>query len=256
MPACAEQWNELLSCALDGEARPAELERLERHLSECPSCAEAGGEYLGVRWRLEGLRGRGRTDRFAPAASRSTRTARARWRWGSALVGALAAVLVFAGGLAGAPGWTRWADPAESGSLTSQAERHHYEAFAQGDPCEFRSASPRAVAHWLHSQVGYAVDVPELPGAKLLGARHCTLEGAPTASILYRRGGVGITLFVPETGSAAAEATLRFAGGDTHCTLGRKGDRICAARAGPRVALAVAEADAPELVSLTHAATR
>lgn len=134
-------------------------------------------------------------------------------------------------------------------ALAEDLERHHYKAFGQSSPCEFTSSDPRAVAAWLSTNVGYAVEVPAIPGAKLLGARRCKLRGVLTASLQYREDGQALTLFVTRTGTPVARDAARFASNSPRCTHGSLGESICAVQGPSGARIAVAELDDASLLA-------
>ena len=94
-------------------------------------------------------------------------------------------------------------------------------------PCDFTSSNPTAVRAWVAANVGYEVEVPEIPGATLLGARRCTVHGGVTASLLYRRGAEPISLFLPQAGTSAQTEAVRMSRG-LPGWVGRLGAVICA----------------------------
>ncbi len=75
---------------------------------------------------------------------------------------------------------------------------------ASGDEAE--------VTRWIGAQVDFAMYVPSLPGARLVGARLCVIDGRRGAVIDYDVNGVPVSYFVvPEgTGSADASRPARF----------------------------------------------
>ena len=58
------------------------------------------------------------------------------------------------------------------------------------------SADPAEITGWLASQLYFAMYVPELPGARLRGARLCALDGRRGAVVEYDVEGVAVSYFV------------------------------------------------------------
>lgn len=123
--------------------------------------------------------------------------------------------------------------------LMFEVEGQHMRAFTHGKPCEFESADPQAVSDWIASQSEQRLQVPELPGASLLGARRCELKGKPAMALVYQVDGRGLTIFVPGENSDAASSAIAFSEGGARCTTGSLGERICAASGAQRSAVAV-----------------
>jgi len=244
MDACSPEWQERISSWFDGEVHAHERQAVEQHLAQCEGCGREATRYAPVRAALKAQAAAeahvppeliARVSRLAsharPALSR---------RW---MVG-LAAAVAFVGIL-----WTSWPTRMNN-ALAMDLERHHLKAFSRATPCEFESSDPVAVKAWVVREVGYAVDVPVVPGATLLGARRCRLHGQLSASLLYRHErGTAMTLFLPSPGSPAAREAASFAGDETRCMQGPIGERICVApRGGGHAALAVSELEPPVLV--------
>src|SRR5262249_18013230 len=104
--------------------------------------------------------------------------------------------------------------------VVDELEARHLTAFARAAPCDFESADPAAVRAWVAAHLGQEVDVPNVPGARLLGARRCSLSGTATVSLMYRRGGEPVSLFVPPPGTATAAENVRLAQERAGCTVG------------------------------------
>ncbi len=243
MEACSPQWQERLSAWFDGEAQGEERRAVELHLSACAGCAREAARYASLR---QALKTEGAVEARVPPAlvARATRLAPRARRFlpRRRLAAGAAAALMSVGVL-----WT--ACPGGLGmneALAMDLERHHLKAFSRVTPCEFESSDPAEVKAWVAREVGYAVEVPVVPGATLLGARRCRLHGKLSASLLYRHeGGKAMTLFVPLPDSDAAREAARFAGDGPRCTQGPVGERICVAPHGS--ALAVSELE-PEVL--------
>jgi len=210
--ACSETWLEILSAWHDGEATPAEVGRVSMHVPGCERCQSTLADFRRIRRAFQGAPRAGAQDR--PARRRRS----GRLLAAAALAAAMLAAIVGAKNLRPETG------------LAEQLELRHVQAFSRSPACEFHSADPAAVGHWLAENVGYEVQVPAIPDAELLGARRCPLNGGMTASVLYRRRGESVTLFLPRTGSPVAEETERLALEVGGCTVGRLGLTVCAQR--------------------------
>ncbi|MCE9668198.1 zf-HC2 domain-containing protein [Myxococcus stipitatus] len=243
MEACSPQWQERLSAWFDGEVQAHERREVEDHLARCPGCSREASRYSALRRALKAEGAEeidvppaltARVARLAPPTSPRRRA------WGR-LAAALAAV-----GLV----WASWPGGMDE-ALAMDLERNHLKAFSRRSPCEFESSDPAEVKAWVEREVGYAVEVPVVPGATLLGARRCRLHGRLSASLLYRHeGGKAMTLFLPLQGSDVARAAARFAGDGPRCTRGPVGERICVAPRGEAWAsLAVSELEPAVLLA-------
>jgi anti-sigma factor RsiW len=243
---CSAVWSERLSEYFDGEGGAAKRAGTEAHLAACAACAQLLARYAGLRAglraeaaaaapdsvparlqaRVEGLGAGpvapGRVHRLHSAAARR--------------FAAVAAALLLALSLL----WTGWPRGFNE-ALAEDLERHHLKAFSRARPCEFESSDPDAVRAWAESQVGYAVHVPQVPGAVLLGARRCKLAGRLSVSLLYRHGNQALTLFAPPQDSSATAQSRAFADGGPRCTQGPVGERICVSVRGDTATIAVSE---------------
>lgn len=232
MDTCKPEWSERLSSWFDDEVDGADRRAVEAHLGSCLVCRRVAAEW-------KALRGRMRT-RGVPAAPVRTRFG---WRKVMAIAAVLA--LVVAAGLS---------LRSPKSTLMDQLEQHHFQAFARTSPCEFQSSDPAAVGAWLQQKVGYAVEVPKVPGATLLGARRCKLDGVLSASLLFRRGDAAVTVFVPPHDAALAPMFAKLTSGGGRCVMGRLGERVCSSRTAD--ALAVANADPATVVAFADATAR
>jgi anti-sigma factor RsiW len=219
MMACNEEWLEILSSWQDGEATAEELSRAEVHVTSCSSCATTRGEFQRLHAAMRPVASSplaAGPPRRQPRVSHDHRRPIERRHL---IVGTLAA----AAGVLAVWGLRRRSAATQ---LVDELETRHRAAFARATPCEFESSDPAAVRAWVEAHIGYDVEVPAIPGATLLGARRCQLEGLTTASVLYRREGEALSVFLPRAGTSVETATLRLAA--SGCTVGRLGAAVCA----------------------------
>jgi len=243
---CSETWRERVSEYFDGEGSASERAHTKAHLASCKVCEQLVEAYAGLRMALReaapafpyAVTPRLQTrieeigDGFRPPAVpvHWLRSAPVR-RFAAA-----AAVLLLLVSLL----WTGWPRGLNA-ALAADLERHHLTAFSRARPCEFESSDPEAVRAWAETQVGYAVHVPQVPGAVLLGARRCKLAGRLSVSLLYRHGNQALTLFAPPQDSSATAQSRAFADAGPRCTQGPVGERICVSVRGDRATIAVSE---------------
>jgi anti-sigma factor RsiW len=235
MRGCDRQWVEILSAWQDGEATDDEVVRVGAHLEGCARCrtAQAGFEQLHEAFRPLRV---GSVPRLATHAVPRPWTRSPGPRRPLALAGALAAALAV----------VLWSSHRDAAALADELEARHLTAFARSAPCDFTSSDPAAVRAWVAGNVGYDVEVPVVPGARLLGARRCTVHGGVTASLLYRRGDEPLSLFLPRAGSPAETEAVQLSRVRSGCTVGRLGAAVCA-RPG---LFAVAESQGTALAAL------
>ena len=234
---CDERWLEILSAWQDGEATSTEIALARAHLSGCLRCQEAREELQRIHRAFARFR-------VVPAPSSvalarpglSSRRARAPRRTLAAAALAAAATLALLWGPVHRhrPG------------LVDELEARHLTAFARASPCEFTSSDPAAVRGWIAAHLGYEVEVPAIPHARLLGARRCTVHGGVTASLLYRRGDEALSLFLPRAGTPIEVEAARMSRVRSGCTVGKLGAAVCA-RGG---LFAVAESEGTALAAL------
>ena len=174
-----------------------ETELAERHVAECAEC----------RLFLEEMSRIGRLTHELvprPQAPREVRDrlfkAVARARAGSPTLGrraarwvGLAAVLALLAG--GALVWgTRAADPPDR--FTGLAEDHMRATRGDG----LVSSDSASVSRWLATRLPFAMEVPELPGLQIRGARLCLMDGRRCGVVEYSSEGRPISYFVVPDG--------------------------------------------------------
>ncbi|MGK3970002.1 anti-sigma factor [Sorangium sp. So ce118] len=243
MAGCNREWFENISAWHDDEVTPEDAARIEAHLAGCGPCRRAV-EVLGSVRRALVVKADGEVPKRlrdrAEAAARNVRNARAPRRRAWVITAALAAAAAAAALFVGSPGGGVGA------AMADELVSHHVRGFARERPCDFESSDPGAVAGWLEGKLGYAVTVPAVSGARLLGARLCKIGDTRTAALMYESGDKPLTVFVPPPGSDAATAARSLAGRGVGCTRGPLGNAICA-RSVEQPVLAVAEVDVAAL---------
>lgn len=237
---------ERLSDLVDGLGTPED----ERHVESCSGCSEIVDslEALGL-----GLRGLPLArEKAAPslratlkglAAGASTDATEKKGRKARGLATALAAMAA-AAAMVLAPETGTF-----STALAEDAVSHHLRAFAQGDGsgCDVLSDDPAELSHWLTNTLGREVEVPVLEGARLIGARRCSLLGERAGAVVYRTERGAVTLFLPSPGGTAEAACERSPG----CTDGKDGQTVCVIRGAAGVpGVLVGEAPPDQLCAL------
>jgi anti-sigma factor RsiW len=248
MAGCNQEWFDNLSAWHDGEVTDVDARRIEAHVADCPACRRAA-EMLGcTRTALAGAASNEVPERLRARAATALapRSPKRPWAWtalgAAAIASAAAAALFLALPHRGLPS-----------AVEDELVSHHLAGFARERPCDFESSDPAAVAAWLQTELGYSVDVSVPPGARLLGARLCRIEGARTAALMFLREEKPLTVFVPPEGSDAARTARGFAGEGLRCTSGPLGKAICVKGVG-RPSLVVAEIDPGALASTLQSA--
>jgi len=87
--------------------------------------------------------------------------------------------------------WLLWYEPSAS-FFSDMCQDHARYLSAEAD---VQSAEPEIVARWLRQQTRYAVQVPTLQDATLLGGRLCHLREKPAALVFYRKRERPVSLF-------------------------------------------------------------
>lgn len=163
-----------------------------RHARECPDCdryfqeqrqwsrllkEKAGIEKAPdlLRKQVEGMLSPDREAKpmFGP-----------RWRRLAFLAGLVIAVVLPAA-------WWMWYEPSAS-FFSDMCQDHARYLNAEG---HVQSAEPEVVETWLRQQTKYAVQVPSLQDAALLGGRLCHLREKPAALVFYRKRERPVSLF-------------------------------------------------------------
>ena len=140
-----------------------------------------------------------------------------------AAAAALALLGLTAGGL-----WWRHEETRDGLLVASLAEDHLLYAPSPA-PAEFSSGDPGAVARWFAGRVDFAVAVPGISGAELLGGRLCTLADRRAALSLYERGGKRLSLFqMPARGLPFGPMRIMTVGSRQYRCGHRKGISVLA----------------------------
>ncbi|MEW5916807.1 MAG: hypothetical protein AB1762_10390 [Gemmatimonadota bacterium] len=114
------------------------------------------------------------------------------------------------------------------------------------------SSEPAVVSRWLGTQVDFAVLVPALPDAMLLGARLRVADGRRGVAILYEVDGVALTYFVVPGGSTAHQSSPGT-GEPQLARLTRAGYRVVAWREPGLLHAMVGSLSETQLATLAHA---
>jgi predicted anti-sigma-YlaC factor YlaD len=220
MEECTEVGFLSLSAYHDGEAGPAEAERIAEHAQTCGECRSTLARLASLSGALQ----RSSADNTVPARIRdaaargSSRRDRARWPLAVAVLVACLGVSAVALGVVSKQRATR-------ARVGEEVVMRHLAGFARPEPCDIDSADAKVVSAWLSERAGYPVSVM-----------------LPAAAFMVRQGGAPLTVFVPPAGSEAAREAKRLAESTSSCMRGPLGFSICAC-AAPQPMLAVAEAE-------------
>ena len=204
----------LIDAYTDGELDALARHSLEKHLRTCAGCASQHADLLALRARLRsevpyfaappGLRDRLRAQVAEAAAEGRARDAarrRERVRWFAGLVESLRGVVapaqwrsLTAGALGGSAATvlalvvgTAVLDWRADHDLVAQAVSKHVRATLEQRLVDVVSSDRHTVKPWLSARLDYSPPVRDLAadGFPLLGGRLTTLQGRPTATLVY-----------------------------------------------------------------------
>jgi len=204
--SCAEVAR-LVHLELDGEFGAEERLDLERHLSECASCADLA---RGERAFVGRLRDVLRADRAAAPPALSVRIDRALDQVdGGARVTPLRRILAWSvPAAAAAVALVAWWAQVPDGQLGAQmlvgeaVARHQREL-----PIEVRGPDPEQVRSWFRGKLDLPVRPPTLgqPRTQLVGGRLSHLGQRQAAYLMYDVGGSKISVFIFDPQDLATE---------------------------------------------------
>jgi anti-sigma factor RsiW len=216
---------------LDGELDLAGVLDLERHLEECPRCAELLAAQRAMQQAI------GAADlRFRPTLPQARRLRRtlgappaAAW-WRQPQLRSIAALLLVAvGAVAGWSAGRRWpasgasrksahpetlANP-ETPAITEQVLASHLRAQLSGHPEDVASSDRHTVKPWFAGHLDYSLPVIDLAaqGFPLRGGRLDYVGGRPVAALVYQAGNHLVSVLVWPAGRDAAPGSAAAAGG-------------------------------------------
>jgi anti-sigma factor RsiW len=225
-----------ITAYLDGELDLAGVLDLERHLEECPRCAELLAAQRAMQQAI------GAADlRFRPTLPQARRLRRtlgappaAAW-WRQPQLRSIAALLLVAvGALAGWSAGRRWPAPAAprtsaspqtqatpetpaTPAIAEQVLASHLRAQLSGHPEDVVSTDRHTVKPWFGGHLDYSLPVIDLAaqGFPLRGGRLDYVGGRPVAALVYQAGNHLVSVLVwpagrdAVPGSAAAASSSR-----------------------------------------------
>ena len=196
----------LIHALLDGELDAGHTRDVEAHVADCPACAEKLKAFRAMRGAFgdsnlkeaapASLRSRidavlpkpsARSGTVTPLVRPSRRNFFGGFAAGAALSGALAASLVF----------TIFHTDSEQ-TIADEVVSAHIRSLQLGHLMDVETSDQHTVKPWFDGKVDVAPPVIDLTaeGFTLLGGRLDYIDGAPVASVVYRRRKHIINLFV------------------------------------------------------------
>ncbi|MBI2901873.1 MAG: zf-HC2 domain-containing protein [Planctomycetes bacterium] len=233
----------LTSLHLDSELSAERAADLARHIESCASCAERVGTEERLERRIrESLRRPGPGDDEAWRQAVGAIPRRRWWIPAAAAIVVAAAVLLLA-------------RPRELDLAATMAE-HHAHYLEGKSPLAAGTADPSEASRYFRDKLPFpcAIESPLPSDTKLVGARMCYLDGAPTAFYILHRDRTVVTVAV----FAAADVT-RFPMASSrlereeiaHCRVGNLA--FVATKDGDRVVTAVGDVPPAELERIVRA---
>ncbi|MFQ5767934.1 MAG: anti-sigma factor family protein, partial [Acidobacteriota bacterium] len=245
------QLEELVSAWLDGECDEKEADQVRAHLENCSSCRADLESYREMGTTLKHLavppplpsslrQGAGGRDR-RPLRRRRLIVV------GSLLAaGAVLGLVSFMAARSRRP-----QAPSPTPNLVAAMLADHERYVPAHQPWEVASADAARIARWFDPRLPFQVSVPHLQGARLLGARRCTLAGRPTALMFYEKGGRRLSLFELHDPDGRLVSRLQAReGGPSDCRPEAGGVSVCTHRSGPLFFALVSDLDTAAMAPL------
>jgi anti-sigma factor RsiW len=226
-----------ITAYLDGELDLTGVLDLERHLEECPRCAELLAAQRAMQQAI------GAADlRFRPTLPQARRLRRtlgappaAAW-WRQPQLRSIAALLLVAVGvIAGWSAGRRWPAPGASATsvspanlanpatpetpatpeITEQVLASHLRAQLSGHPEDVASSDRHTVKPWFAGHLDYSLPVVDLAaqGFPLRGGRLDYVGGRPVAALVYQAGNHLVSVLVWPAGRDTAPGGAAAASG-------------------------------------------
>jgi anti-sigma factor RsiW len=219
MNACPDL--ESLSAEVDGALPEPQRSRLRGHLALCETCREGRTRLVALKAAVRGSqpdqhpspRLRERLEALAPPGPEARPSGSRRLAIAVAMTAASAGALSFVASMVARR-------PAGDGLASHLVDDHINNALRHDKPLHIVSADPAEVERWFSGNVDFAVSLPRLPGATLVGGRTCTIAGRRVALTFYDIRERRVSLFVmPPEGRE-----------DPPCTDGVRGFSVCRRR--------------------------
>jgi anti-sigma factor RsiW len=203
-----DMWRTKLEAYVDSELPDNELEGLESHLRECPSCAadSLGRLQLKRMTQVAGAR-YSPTPQFRLRIENSIK-AKQKPLWGFGWLAALAAaaaMIALAVGIS-----ALWVRHSQREQALSELADLHVTTLASTNPVDVVSTDRHTVKPWFQGKLPFTFNLPELQNSpfKLVGGRVTYFEHAPAAQLLFevRKHQLSVFIFQDQPGRSPFSA--------------------------------------------------
>jgi anti-sigma factor RsiW len=200
---------DLISSHVDDEATDAESGAVEAHVAACAACAALLESHRALKHGLAALEARVSPSQAVRARVEAqrfrNRSRRRRLQWLAVAAGAAAAVAVIVAGVAQRSEDTAGPAREPRTALAEELIADHLKYAPQVMPAEVASADPETVRRFFVGAVGFVPAVPDLPSARLLGGRLCSIDGRKVQLLFYEQAGRRLSLYVSDGPALAGE---------------------------------------------------
>lgn len=230
----------LLSASLDGAIDSGERGAIDAHLRECPRCRSELELLRVLKHAIARLPSREEPPGAVRAHVEALRLGpRSPIGWPLLLAPALAAAAAALALMLP----LRHQHGDKGATLADHLVWDHLSSVPEVRPAEIASANPQAILNFFSGHLPFPPTVPRVPGADLLGARLCQIEGRRVELIFYKRESRTLSLFITDGPVPAGE-----------CWEARA-HHVCSRSMGALTFMVVAELPEQELRRLLEEAT-